>query len=51
MKIYPEWGAITAIVLLVMHSIHPHTYIEKFPYDDPPPKFLGPFSLVEEKIK
>lgn len=26
-------------------SLHPYTYIEKFPYDDPPPKFLGPFSL------
>lgn len=45
MKIYPEWVAITAIILFIMHLIHPYTYIEKFPYDDPPPKFLGPFSL------
>ena len=47
MKIYPEGVAITAIVLFVMHLIHPYTYIEKFPYDDPPTKFLGPFSLGE----
>ena len=44
MKIYPER---IAIVLFVMHLIHPYTYIEKFPYDDPPPKFLGPFLLGE----
>ena len=43
MKIYPEGVAITAIVLFVMHLIHPYTFIEKFPYDDSPPKFLGPF--------
>ena len=47
MKIYPEGVAITAIVLFVMHLIHPYTYIEKFPYDDSPPKFLGSFSLGE----
>lgn len=47
MKIYPEGVAITAIVLFVMHLIHPYIYIEKFPYDDPLPKFLGPFSLGE----
>ena len=47
MKFYPEGVAITAIVLFVMHLIHPYTYIGKFPYDDPPPKFLGPFSLGE----
>lgn len=47
MKIYPEGVAITAIVWFVMHLIHPYTYIEKFPYDDPPTKFLGPFSLGE----
>lgn len=47
LEFYPEWVAITAVALLIKHLIYPYHYREKFPYDDPPPKILGPFSLGE----
>ncbi len=47
LELYPKWAAITAVALLIKHLLLPYHYREKFPYDDPPPKFLGPFSLGE----
>lgn len=44
---YMKCVIITAIPLYIKHLIHPHHFREKFPYDDPPPKFLGSFSLGE----
>ena len=47
MELYPELLVITAVVLYIMHRLLPYDYREKFPYDNPPPKFLGTFSLGE----
>ena len=47
MELYPELIVITAVVLYIMHRLFPYDYREKFPYDNPPPKFLGTFSLGE----
>ena len=38
---------ITAVVLYIKHLLYPYDFREKFPYDDPPPKFFGSFSLGE----
>ena len=42
---YMEWVIITAVPLYILHLFYPYSYREGFPYDDPPPKFLGSFSL------
>ena len=42
-----EWVIITAIPLYIKHLIYPYDFRKKFPYDDPPPKFFGSFSLGE----
>ena len=47
MELFPELIVITAVVLYIMHRLFPYDYREKFPYDNPPPKFLGTFSLGE----
>ena len=44
---YPECVIITAVVLYIKHLLYPYDFREKFPYDDPPPKFFGSFSLGE----
>ena len=44
-ELYPEWVLITAIPLYIIHIIKPYSHHDKFPYDDPPPRFLGTFSL------
>lgn len=44
-ELYPERVLITAIPLYIIHIIKPYSHLDKFPYDDPPPKFLGTFSL------
>ena len=46
-KFYPECVIITAVVLYIKHLLYPYDFREKFPYDDPPPKFFGSFSLGE----
>lgn len=46
-KFYPECVIITAVVLYTKHLLYPYDFREKFPYDDPPPKFFGSFSLGE----
>lgn len=47
MELYPKWIVITAVVLYIIHRLLPYDYREKFPHDNPPPKFLGTFSLGE----
>lgn len=47
MEFYQEWALIAAIALYIQHRVLPYDYREKFPYEDPPPKFLGSFSLGE----
>ena len=44
-ELYPKWVLITAVPLYIIHIIKPYSHHDKFPYDDPPPKFLGTFSL------
>ena len=44
MEVYPEWVLPTAIALYVLHRFMPYSFRGKFP-DDPPPKFIGSFSL------
>lgn len=39
-QFYPECVIITAVVLYIKHLLYPYDFREKFPYDDPPPKFL-----------
>lgn len=46
-EIYQALAIMTAVVLFIRHLIYPYSYHEGFPYDDPPPKFLGPFSVGE----
>ena len=46
-ELYPKWIVITAVVLYIIHRLLPYDYREKFPHDNPPPKFLGTFSLGE----
>ena len=46
-QFYPECVIITAVVLYIKHLLYPYDFREKFPYDDPPPKFFGSFSLGE----
>ena len=43
-ELYPEWVLITAVSLYIIHIIKPYGPHDDFPYDDPPPKFLGTFS-------
>ncbi len=42
---YPECVIITAVVLYIKHLLYPYDFREKFPYDDPPPKFFGSFLI------
>lgn len=46
-EFYPKWVVMTAIPLYILHRFYPYDFREKFPYEDPPPKFLGSFSLGE----
>ena len=47
MGLYPELMLAAAIALFVRHMLYPYHYREKFPYDNPPDKFIGPFSMGE----
>ena len=47
LKIYPKWALMTAAVLFLIHLIMPYHPREKYPRDDPPPRFFATFSLGE----
>lgn len=47
MGLYPELMLATAIALFIKHMLYPYHYREKFPYDNPPDKFIGSFSVGE----
>ncbi len=46
-EFYPELMLATAIALFVKHMLYPYHFRERFPYDDPPDKFIGSFSVGE----
>lgn len=47
LELYPTWAGIAALALLIIHFIMPYHPREKYPRDDPPPKFFASFSLGE----
>lgn len=47
LKMYPKWALIAAAVLFFIHLVMPYHPREKYPRDDPPPRFFTTFSLGE----
>lgn len=47
MESYPELMLAAAIALFVKQILCPYHHRENFPYDNPPDKLIGPFSLGE----
>ncbi len=47
LELYPKWALITAAVLFFIHLVMPYHPREKYPRDNPPPRFFATFSLGE----
>lgn len=47
LELYPTWAGIAAVVLFIIHLVMPYHPRERYPRDDPPPRFFASFSLGE----